>query len=357
LVFVPGLFSNVEYEWEDPAHAGFNRRLAAFSRLIIFDKRGTGLSDRVNDLPTLEERMDDVRAVMDAAGSARAAVVGASEGGPMAVVFAATYPERTFALVLYGATPRYTWAPDFPLGQDTGRIRASDPADRAGVRQPPILRRDAQEPRADCRDGRANTRLLDDLPPSERQSWGSCRAPPDEYGDRRPPGVALDPPPNARPEPHRRRAGARALDGAADSGVRPTASSRASTICRGWVIPRPSATRSRRSSPTPGRSGSGRRQSPSACSRPSSSPTSSARRRGSPTSATEAGGRSSARTMRSSAASSSASADGRSIPPETASSPPSTVRRARSAAPVRSTAQFASWKSTCERAYTRASAR
>jgi class 3 adenylate cyclase len=116
LVFVPGMFSNVEYEWEDPAHAAFNRRLAAFSRLIIFDKRGTGLSDRVRDLPTLEERMDDVRAVMDAAGSARAAVVGASEGGPMAAVFAATYPERTFALVLYGATPRYTWAPDFPWG-------------------------------------------------------------------------------------------------------------------------------------------------------------------------------------------------------------------------------------------------
>ena len=123
LVFVPGFVSNVEYEWNDPLWADFHRRLASFSRLIMFDKRGTGLSDRVADLPTLETRMDDVRAVMDAAGSERAAVFGISEGGPMAVLFAATYPTRVFSLVLYGTTPRLVWAPDWPHGVSTDEWR------------------------------------------------------------------------------------------------------------------------------------------------------------------------------------------------------------------------------------------
>src|SRR5207302_1345649 len=97
--------SHLEYAWEDPDFARFLERLASFSRLILFDKRGTGLSDRVpvNKLPTLEERMDDVRAVMDAAGSKRAALFGISEGGPMSMLFATTYPERVGALVLYGS--------------------------------------------------------------------------------------------------------------------------------------------------------------------------------------------------------------------------------------------------------------
>ena len=105
LVLVPGFASHVEYAWEDPSFARFLRRLASFSRLILFDKRGTGLSDRVSvtELPTLEQRMDDVRAVMDAVGAERAALLGVSEGGPMSTLFAATYPERTTALVLYGA--------------------------------------------------------------------------------------------------------------------------------------------------------------------------------------------------------------------------------------------------------------
>src|SRR5207253_3260103 len=92
LVFVPGWVSHLELAWDDPPHARLYRRLASFSRLILFDKRGTGLSDRVadRDLPTLEQRMDDVRAVMDAAGSKRAALFGFSEGGSMAVLFAAT---------------------------------------------------------------------------------------------------------------------------------------------------------------------------------------------------------------------------------------------------------------------------
>ena len=94
LVYVPGWLSNVEMMWENPALASFLHRLASFTRLIVFDKRGTGLSDRVTELPTLEQRMDDVRAVMDAVGSRRAALFGHSEGGCMCILFAATYPGR-----------------------------------------------------------------------------------------------------------------------------------------------------------------------------------------------------------------------------------------------------------------------
>ena len=95
LVFVMGWVSHLDYFWREPSFARFLTRLASFSRLILFDKRGTGLSDRVNDLPTLEQRMDDVRAVMEAVGSERAALMGVSEGGPLCSLFAATYPERT----------------------------------------------------------------------------------------------------------------------------------------------------------------------------------------------------------------------------------------------------------------------
>lgn len=115
LVRVPGFVSNVELEWQMPTVAAFNRRVAEFCRLIRFDKRGTGMSDRVGIAP-LETRMDDVRAVMDAVGSPRAALLGSSEGGPLSLLFAATYPERTTALILWSAFPRYTWAPDYPWG-------------------------------------------------------------------------------------------------------------------------------------------------------------------------------------------------------------------------------------------------
>ncbi len=118
LIFVLGWISHIECGWEDPALAEFRRRLASFSRLILFDKRGTGLSDRVpvDQLPTLEQRMDDVRAVMDAVGSKRAALMGISEGGPMCALFAATYPERTEALIVIGGYARRLWAPDYPWG-------------------------------------------------------------------------------------------------------------------------------------------------------------------------------------------------------------------------------------------------
>ena len=118
VVLVPGFVSHVELSWEDPDFARYLTRLASFSRLIVFDKRGTGMSDPVpaQNLPTLEERMDDVRAVMDAVGSQRAALVGVSEGGPMSLLFAATYPERTAALVLAHTFARGARAEDYPWG-------------------------------------------------------------------------------------------------------------------------------------------------------------------------------------------------------------------------------------------------
>jgi class 3 adenylate cyclase len=106
LVYVPGFVSNLELNWEERDRAYFYSRLAAFSRLILFDKRGTGLSDRSAGIASLEVRMDDVRAVMDAAGCERAALFGSSEGGPTSMLFAATYPERTRALALYGTYAR-----------------------------------------------------------------------------------------------------------------------------------------------------------------------------------------------------------------------------------------------------------
>ena len=117
LVFVMGWVSHLEYYWQEPSFARFLQRLARFSRLILFDKRGTGLSDPVTRMPTLEQRMDDVRAVMDTVGSERAVLLGVSEGGPLCSLYAATYPNRTEALVMCGAyahrtrTSDYPWAP------------------------------------------------------------------------------------------------------------------------------------------------------------------------------------------------------------------------------------------------------
>ena len=116
VVFVPGFVSNVEAIWTSPDRAQFFRRLASFCRLIVFDKRGTGMSDRTSQVFTLEQRMADVHAVMDDAGSERAALFGVSEGGPMSLLFAATYPERTAALVIYGSYARRSWAADYPFG-------------------------------------------------------------------------------------------------------------------------------------------------------------------------------------------------------------------------------------------------
>ena len=124
LVIVLGWASNIEVLWEEAMVSRFITRLASFARVILFDKRGTGLSDRVADLPSLEVRMDDVRAVMDAAGSERAALFGISEGGPMCALFAATYPERTSTLIMAGSYPRRKSAPDYPWGLTEADVEA-----------------------------------------------------------------------------------------------------------------------------------------------------------------------------------------------------------------------------------------
>jgi len=130
LVFVPGFVSHLDLQWADPRIARFLEKLASFCRLILFDKRGTGLSDPVAAPAPLEDRMDDVRAVMDAAGSERAALFGLSEGGPMSVLFATTYPERTRALILCGTFATGTLDPaEHPAGrrwiEQFGRVNAA----------------------------------------------------------------------------------------------------------------------------------------------------------------------------------------------------------------------------------------
>jgi pimeloyl-ACP methyl ester carboxylesterase/DNA-binding CsgD family transcriptional regulator len=116
LVFSMGWVSHLDEFWTEPSFARFLRRLGSFARVIIFDKRGTGLSDRVTGMPTMEERMDDIRAVMDAAGSDRAALVGLSEGASICAMFAAAHPERTSGIVLLGGYARKVWAEDYPWG-------------------------------------------------------------------------------------------------------------------------------------------------------------------------------------------------------------------------------------------------
>ena len=116
LVFVPGFVSHIENWWEVNASARFFKRLASFSRLIMFDKRGTGMSDPFVGVPTLEERIDDVRAVMDAVDSTSAFFCGLSEGGPMSILYSATYPDRTLGLILMGSTARMFEAPEYPSG-------------------------------------------------------------------------------------------------------------------------------------------------------------------------------------------------------------------------------------------------
>lgn len=118
IVFVMGWVSHLDWFWKNPSFAAFLQRLASFSRVILFDKRGTGLSDKVpvHELPSLETRMDDVRAVMESAGSERAVLCGVSEGGPLCTLFAATYPHKTIAITMIGCYARRLWAEDYPWG-------------------------------------------------------------------------------------------------------------------------------------------------------------------------------------------------------------------------------------------------
>ena len=122
LIWLPSMTHHVELAWESPAHVRFFNRFAAVARLLVFDKRGTGMSDRLGGAETLETRMDDIRMVMDAAGSERAVICGLGESGPLCVLFAATYPERTSALVLVNTTPRFIRAPDMPWLQSRGEM-------------------------------------------------------------------------------------------------------------------------------------------------------------------------------------------------------------------------------------------
>src|SRR5919198_2795567 len=119
LVYAQGAFTHLEVDWELPQFRRYCERLAEFTRLILFDKRGMGMSDRVPGATSLEERMDDVRAVLDAVGSERAAVMGKSEGGPLAMLFAAAHPERTRALILQGAEVRERKDEEWPWGEAT----------------------------------------------------------------------------------------------------------------------------------------------------------------------------------------------------------------------------------------------
>ena len=112
LVFVPGFVSHIENYWDEPRLARWLRRMGTFARVILFDKRGTGLSDRVAELPHMDQRMDDVTAVMNAVGIERAAIFGISEGGSLATLFAATYPDRSQALILYGAFAQFKCCED-----------------------------------------------------------------------------------------------------------------------------------------------------------------------------------------------------------------------------------------------------
>jgi pimeloyl-ACP methyl ester carboxylesterase len=124
LAFVPGFVSNVEATWQQPARAAFFRRLASFSRLVMFDKRGTGMSDRTSQIFTHEQRMEDVQAVMEAVGLKRAALFGISEGGPMSILFAASHPERISSLVVCGSYAKHSWAEDYPFGWSEERWNA-----------------------------------------------------------------------------------------------------------------------------------------------------------------------------------------------------------------------------------------
>jgi pimeloyl-ACP methyl ester carboxylesterase/DNA-binding CsgD family transcriptional regulator len=124
LVLVPGFVSHVELAWEEPNLAHLLTRLASFARLIVFDKRGTGMSDPATSAPTMQERMDDIRAVMDAVGSRRASIFGVSEGGTLSLLFAHAHPERVRALILYGSWSRRLVGPDYPWGAEQGAFEA-----------------------------------------------------------------------------------------------------------------------------------------------------------------------------------------------------------------------------------------
>jgi pimeloyl-ACP methyl ester carboxylesterase len=202
LVYVPGFVSNIDLMWEELGLAAFLERLASFSRLILFDKRGTGLSDPVplDALPGLEQRMDDVRAVMDAVGSDQAALLGHSEGGNMCTLFAATYPQRTRALVLVGSyakrirSEEYPWAPTYE--QRMEEIAETERAWGSSERIEKLAPSKVDDEAFQQWTGRYWT---------VGQPEGRGRAPADELDDRRSSGPAVHPGPDVAALPDRRR--------------------------------------------------------------------------------------------------------------------------------------------------------
>jgi len=196
LVIVPGFVSHVEHVLEEPRAAQFFNRLASFCRLIRFDKRGTGLSDRVGTIPALEQRMDDVRAVMDAVGADRAALLGISEGGPMCALFAATYPERTSALIMYGAMARIAWAPDHPWGRTREEMEAR--VDLVERRWGTGASADIYAPSLTGDEYFRKWLAAYERTSATRSSPG---APPDEHGDRRPARASRSPRADPGPAP------------------------------------------------------------------------------------------------------------------------------------------------------------
>lgn len=125
LLWAQGWATHIEYAWESPDYARFLTKMSRFARVIFFDKRGVGMSDRDVGYPTLEERSQDINAVLDAVGTERVAIFGMSEGGAISSVFAATYPERVSHLILNGSRPRYKWAPDYPLGLKPDEVKGA----------------------------------------------------------------------------------------------------------------------------------------------------------------------------------------------------------------------------------------
>ena len=167
LVIVPGGLSNIEYGWEFESWQNYYRTLASFARVLLFDKRGTGISDPMLTAPSLEERMDDVRAVMDAVGSERAALLGSLDGAAIAALFAATHPERTAALTLNNPFVRGRWAPDYQWG-------SRDEPESAGSVAATFVTREGGR-RGDCRNHSGSRRRR----ASSHDGWRpTCGSPP-----------------------------------------------------------------------------------------------------------------------------------------------------------------------------------
>ena len=182
LILVPGFVSHLEVAWEEPRLAHFLGRLASFARLIVFDKRGTGMSDPVDRPPSMDERMDDIRAVMDATGSERGTLFGISEGGTLSLLFAHAHPDRAKALVLYGSWARRLAGPGLPVRPVGRAARGDDPRDGPGLGVGRLVGRRSAQPRRRC----PAPRLVGPVPADGGQPGDGAEPDPDEHGDGHP---------------------------------------------------------------------------------------------------------------------------------------------------------------------------